>query len=87
MRFPFLLLKVHPRIRGEDNFRLMSRQSAEGSPPHTRGRFFIRREVVGVVGFTPAYAGKIVSPAHRGCCTRVHPRIRGEDARAVLEYY
>ena len=52
-------IRVHPRIRGEDFCAAVTGAILGGSPPHTRGRFFIRREVVGVVGFTPAYAGKI----------------------------
>ena len=54
-----VLLKVHPRIRGEDLYNRCRHHRDMGSPPHTRGRspqIFIRENVK---GFTPAYAGKI----------------------------
>ena len=53
------LRKVHPRIRGEDGGMSLLSGGAGGSPPHTRGRFGLGLVFVYVVGFTPAYAGKI----------------------------
>ena len=51
--------RVHPRIRGEDNPRLDNFGNAPGSPPHTRGRLGMMMAGAAVLGFTPAYAGKI----------------------------
>ena len=58
---------VHPRIRGEDAQYTATSTRISGSPPHTRGRFDVPPCLLGLAGFTPAYAGKI------------NPRIRGED--------
>ena len=61
---PFALLsiisEVHPRIRGEDRACLQAPESPSGSPPHTRGRSPAIQAVDLHVGFTPAYAGKII---------------------------
>ena len=53
-----------------------------GSPPHTRGRSAVVRIDKAERGFTPAYAGKMLTgtPASNGLM--VHPRIRGEDNSA-----
>ena len=74
--------KVHPRIRGEDRLyqRVLYRQ--KGSPPHTRGRFDYVSGRDKPLGFTPAYAGKIVIPPLNISLPKVHPRIRGEDGDA-----
>ena len=71
--------KVHPRIRGEDQQNTPRGKPPRGSPPHTRGRFGLVLVFVYVVGFTPAYAGKIGVSAHNKILLKVHPRIRGED--------
>ena len=88
-----VLLKVHPRIRGEDLYNRCRHHRDMGSPPHTRGRspqIFIRENVK---GFTPAYAGKMFTPAYAGKIRLtaalllpywVHPRIRGEDGAVYL---
>ena len=70
---------VHPRIRGEDQRHFEARQYAGGSPPHTRGRWLKKLNIVQLLGFTPAYAGKITSCDRSSRRTQVHPRIRGED--------
>ena len=76
--------EVHPRIRGED-FRVYAGELlAEGSPPHTRGRFIAGVRDLLYVRFTPAYAGKIGGPEAARGALRVHPRIRGEDSIAAV---
>ena len=75
---------VHPRIRGEDLISRLRGFGVLGSPPHTRGRFFlfgIRRPLR---GFTPAYAGKIPDVPGNASGDEVHPRIRGEDCATGL---
>ena len=72
--------EVHPRIRGEDGDKGGLRLVGVGSPPHTRGRFLARIVIFDKRRFTPAYAGKIGEPLRLSRCTRVHPRIRGEDS-------
>ena len=52
--------------------------SNTGSPPHTRGIFFLAMLVLIVLRFTPAYAGNIGRGIQYLIITQVHPRIRGE---------
>ena len=61
-----LILRVHPRIRGEDTRRPSAAVHSLGSPPHTRGRLVMNKERREDVGFTPAYAGKIVVASGHG---------------------
>ena len=51
----------------------------QGSPPHTRGRYVGVQSGGRADGFTPAYAGKIMTKSVPFTAGRVHPRIRGED--------
>ena len=74
-----LLLRDHPRMRGEDSNCHSATQGQQGSPPHARGRQphpdrppFYRR-------ITPACAGKTVGCQRSRCYPRDHPRMRGED--------
>ena len=48
----------HPRVCGEKLYALLVAGSLMGSPPHVRGKVLILDDVPGVVGITPAYAGK-----------------------------
>ena len=73
--------EVHPRIRGEDFLPKDKADQAQGSPPHTRGRFHEINPHGDFIRFTPAYAGKISSRVNSLYMRRVHPRIRGEDRR------
>ena len=70
---------VHPRIRGEDAQYTATSTRISGSPPHTRGRFDVPPCLLGLAGFTPAYAGKIMKATLFFIPSWVHPRIRGED--------
>ena len=72
-------IQVHPRIRGEDKTSGIKQIAGEGSPPHTRGRLINPVCWLQTLGFTPAYAGKIILGATKRPLRRVHPRIRGED--------
>ena len=53
----------HPRVCGEKLYALLVAGSLMGSPPHVRGKVLILDDVPGVVGITPACAGK--SRCHR----------------------
>ena len=48
----------HPRMRGEDNFRLDLLSRNVGSPPHARGRLVSRLAFNDLHRITPACAGK-----------------------------
>ena len=77
------IIKVHPRIRGEDKIFDLSLKSVKGSPPHTRGRSRIHSRNNFLIRFTPAYAGKISALDVMVDWIVVHPRIRGEDSYDV----
>ena len=74
-----LILRVHPRIRGEDTRRPSAAVHSLGSPPHTRGRSAPAMYAAPQAGFTPAYAGKMPRDVVNPRLDKVHPRIRGED--------
>ena len=70
----------HPRVRGEKISSAFFASAIKGSPPRMRGKVVGSEELPGVVGITPAYAGK----RSRGCCTSPlhegHPRVCGEKS-------
>ena len=55
-----------------------------GSPPHTRGKANAVVQAAGVLGITPAYAGKSMYPPGGHKRRRDHPRIRGEKLEETL---
>ena len=70
----------HPRVCGEENFKITGGQLVWGSPPRMRGR--ARKTWVGlpVTGITPAYAGKRASASPAPSVLWDHPRVCGEEA-------
>ena len=68
----------HPRMCGEKSVMEIIGTIAMGSPPRMRGKVVGSEELPGVVGITPAYAGK----SHPACPERSrtvdHPRVCGE---------
>ena len=70
--------RAHPRIRGEYVRKLCESCKLSGSPPHTRGIYFLLAASFASVRLTPAYAGNIYPelPVRSTCAA--HPRIRGE---------
>ena len=52
-----VLLRAHPRSRGEHWCRLVSRHSLVGSSPLTRGAPQVTQGLSGLVGLIPAHAG------------------------------
>ena len=70
---------VHPRIRGDDREVRIRLLASSGSPPHTRGRFFLVLHRTFSRRFTPAYAGTIAAPTNIVFHDQVHLRIRGDD--------
>ena len=76
-----LMVRDHPRIRGEHLLDGRGKPRNEGSSPHTRGARPHRRRRPGLRRIIPAYAG---STCYHICIVgldRDHPRIRGEHAR------
>ena len=52
-----------------------------GSPPHTRGECEGVGVINGMLGITPAYAGRILLTPPLISCHRDHPRISGENVQ------
>ena len=50
--------KAHPRTRGENSSRPFGNKSCLGSPPHTRGKPKLHRQLLQGGRLTPAHAGK-----------------------------
>ena len=69
----------HPRLRGEQTFRLRPSARPWGSPPLARGTasFFLYPKPL--AGITPACAANSPACHSRGCTNRDHPRLRGEQ--------
>ena len=74
------LTRVHPRSRGEYINCTAFRNTAEGSPPLTRGIHLQCQTLIPSIRFTPAHAGNTYRFRRRCCLYRVHPRSRGEYA-------
>ena len=76
---PYLVLRAHPRSRGENQVAVVMILSPSGSSPLTRGK---RRLLVGHgkrLGLIPAHAGKTSRSLSRSRRRRAHPRSRGEN--------
>ena len=68
----------HPRIRGEKFVCFPLYPPKVGSTPHTRGKVQGNPQLRGLLGITPAYAGKKCPRQNTGWHGWDHPRIRGE---------
>ena len=51
-------LRDHPRLCGEKLSRLGMGLGKTGSPPPMRGKDMTTKSEIGIMGITPAYAGK-----------------------------
>ena len=69
----------HPRVCGKDQYELTSPSGNSGSPPRMRERLPDGARRGGVVGITPAYAGKTVWRSNELAAPRDHPRVCGKD--------
>ena len=73
-----VVVRDHPRIRGEHPWSEPLPGVDDGSSPHTRGARRRPGRPRRSAGIIPAYAGSTVSPQVRGAIMWDHPRIRGE---------
>ena len=71
----------HPRVCEEKVTGIRSQTINEGSPPRVRGKASSLKRSKGVVGITPAYAGKSAASAFGYARRRDHPRVCGEKYR------
>ena len=72
------LVQAHPRIRGEYCVPCFHHHPTIGSPPHTRGIFFLIHDKQVQDRLTPAYAGNMRRCRRSHLAEEAHPRIRGE---------
>ena len=77
-RFPRNGNKDHPRVGGEKCIEVCPVVVLQGSPPRGRGKALLAECRHGVVGITPAWAGKRPQTAHRVKPQQDHPRVGGE---------
>ena len=73
----------HPRIRGEHSTTSFFSSPAKGSPPHTRGTHYTKKETHLTIGITPAYAGNTITLRRLRLKVWDHPRIRGEHSNTA----
>ena len=78
--------KDHPRVCGEKRFFKVLLHPAPGSPPRMRGKAQITEHFAGVVGITPAYAGKSSTSSWSAASNRDHPRVCGEKVNGKPTY-
>ena len=71
-------LQDHPRVCGEKCDGMQEMAGLSGSPPRMRGKAHKMRESQGVLGITPAYAGKSLRCSLAFCSRWDHPRVCGE---------
>mgnify|MGYP007100369607 CR=1 FL=1 len=71
----------HPRLRGEDNTKVIQNESLLETPPLTRGRPIVSDRRGDSLRNTPAYAGKTENQSRKAYRPEKHPRLRGEDIR------
>ena len=69
----------HPRMCGKDLNWFLYRCKLLGSPPHVRERPTELRLLPGLVGITPACAGKTMDGRYKQRRGRDHPRMCGKD--------
>ena len=74
-----LVLRAHPRSRGENATTSVGSSTGLGSSPLTRGKRRPLRAYGPGHGLIPAHAGKTSAPGLRASDTGAHPRSRGEN--------
>ena len=78
-------MEKHPRLRGEDWPACPIKRELVETPPLTRGRPSVIKNVGQNIGNTPAYAGKTFVPSSFVAPFRKHPRLRGEDSNILYK--
>ena len=74
-----VIVKDHPRLRGENHSGSPRYERAKGSPPPTRGKPFRAGALLNSIRITPAYAGKTLGLERIEFNLKDHPRLRGEN--------
>ena len=76
--------KDHPRLRGEKVFLIFGALWLPGSPPLARGKGGFVNSAAGVIGITPACAGKSYEIDNDEIVVEDHPRLRGEKTLYLI---
>ena len=79
----FINRTAHPRMRGENSQLSSAPGSARGSSPHARGKQSSARLLVPFEGLIPACAGKTGRRRKAVQNWEAHPRMRGENRKAL----
>ena len=72
-------MRAHPRSRGENQWKAVTGEDADGSSPLTRGKLKSRDIARDIRGLIPAHAGKTGAGSPPTSDRRAHPRSRGEN--------
>ena len=75
----------HPRMRGEHFLSNEVNSFSEGSSPHARGTHIPSYANKDELGIIPACAGNTIYCVCLSCCTRDHPRMRGEHTTYITK--
>ena len=73
----------HPRVGGEKLYCIAALFSIWGSPPRWRGKALLAKRRYGVIGITPALAGKRAPATRKAPLTGDHPRVGGEKTKKI----
>ena len=76
---------VHPHVRGDDGLALPQQIANYGSPPRAWGRPAPGRFACGAYRFTPTCVGTTAFCSSISERLAVHPHVRGDDVRHVLD--
>ena len=71
--------RAHPRVCGENMFRLGTGPTWGGSSPRVRGKHLNRQIHSATLGLIPACAGKTEMVLTKRLCLWAHPRVCGEN--------
>ena len=81
----WLIVRAHPRSRGENEMITGTRGASAGSSPLTRGKLDALPVRETDERLIPAHAGKTTPGVGQGPGSPAHPRSRGENAGTSME--
>ena len=84
--FTAVSMRDHPRLRGNHASITSNRSLLSGSPPLARESLDVGRSMSKDVGITPACAGITKRLPPYICCSRDHPRLRGNHKSVIINF-